>query len=336
MSVKTQHGTSITPITQRPGVDAFIRDSVASERSDCGLEQHMTEDNRTPVTVMGLGSMGRALAEAFIEAGHPTTVWNRSAGKAAPLVAKGAVHAAAIDDAVAASPLVIACLTAYDDTRQALEPAVAALDGCTLVTLNSGSPVGAREMAAWVTGYGARFLDGAIKNVPAAVGAQDTLLYYGGDKAAFDEYETTLKVLGGDTVHLGDEPDLAALYEMAVGGTLLPALVGFFQGAAVVQARGLEASTLVRFTVKWLEMISSLLPLLAQEIDSGDYSKPFSTVNVFHAGIAYDEQLGQEANIDVAWHAPLHDLLKRAVEAGHGDHSISALTEVLRKPAQPW
>ncbi|NGO12062.1 NAD(P)-dependent oxidoreductase [Streptomyces sp. HC44] len=294
----------------------------------------MTGDNRTPVTVIGLGSMGRALAEAFVAAGHPTTVWNRTPGKAAPLVAKGAVHAEAVEAAVAASPLVITCLTTFEDTQRALEPAAAALNGRALVTLNSGSPAGARETAAWATGHGARFLGGAVKNVPSAVGAPDTLLYYGGDRSVFDEYKTTLRVLGGDTVHLGDETDLAALYEMAVGGTLLPALVGFFQGAAAVQARGLDASTLVRFTIKWFEMINSVLPALAQEIDSGDYSKPASTVNLFLAGAAHDEELGKESNIDTAWHTPLHDLLKRAVEAGHGDHSISALVEVLRKPEQ--
>lgn len=294
----------------------------------------MTGDNRTPVTVVGLGSMGRALAEAFVGAGHPTTVWNRTPGKAAPLVAKGAVHAAAVEAAVAASPLVITCLTTFEDTQRVLEPAAAALDGRALVTLNSGPPAGARETAAWATGHGARFLGGAVKNVPSAVGAPDTLLYYGGDRSVFDEYETTLRVLGGDTVHLGDETDLAALYEMAVGGTLLPALVGFFQGAAAVQARGLDASTLVRFTIKWFEMINTVLPVLAQEIDSGDYSKPASSVNLFLAGAANDEEFCKESNIDTAWHAPLHDLLKRAVEAGHGDHSISALVEVLRKPEQ--
>ncbi|WP_158894753.1 NAD(P)-dependent oxidoreductase [Amycolatopsis anabasis] len=292
----------------------------------------MTGDNRAPVTVIGLGSMGKALAEAFIDAGHPTTVWNRTAHKAAPLVAKGAVHAETIEEAVAASPLIIACLTTYDDTRQALAPAAAALAGRALVTLNSGSPADARAMGAWATGHGARFLDGAIKNVPAAVGAPDTLLYYGGDRTVFDEYETTLKVLGGDTVHLGDETDLAALYEMAVGGTLLPALVGFFEGAAVLQARGLEVSTMVPFTAKWLEMINSVLPTFAQEIDSGNYADPMSSVNIFLAGTAHDEQLGEEANVDVTWRTPLNDLLKRAVEAGHGDHSISSLIEVLKKP----
>ncbi len=289
-------------------------------------------DNRTAVTVIGLGSMGAALAEAFIKAGHPTTVWNRTASKAAPLVAKGAVQAEAVEDAVAASPLVIACLTTYDDTRAALEPAGSALKGRALVTLNSGSPAGARETAAWALEHGARFLGGAIKNVPSAVGAEDTLLYYGGDKGVFDEFESTLRVMGGDTVFLGDDADLAALYEMAVGGTLLPALVGFFQGAAALQARGLEAASMVRFSVKWFEMINSVLPVFAEEIDAGDYSKPASSVNLFVAGAAHDAELGKEAGLDMEWHKPFHDLLQRAVEAGHGDHSISALTEVLKKP----
>jgi 3-hydroxyisobutyrate dehydrogenase-like beta-hydroxyacid dehydrogenase len=284
------------------------------------------------VTVIGLGAMGAALAEAFLDAGHPVTVWNRTARKAAPLVAKGAVHAGSAEAAVAASELVVACLTTYDATVEALGAAGGALAGRALVTLNSGSPAGARGMAAWAAERGARFLDGAVKNVPSAVGKPDTLLYYSGDRAVFEEYEETLRVLGGDTVHLGAEPDLAALYEMAVGGMLLPALMGFFQGAALVTARGLRAETMVRYSAKWLEMIASVLPSLAEEIDSGDYSEPASSLGLFHEGIAYDLELGAEADIDVSWHAPMHDLLRRAVAEGHRDHSISALVEVLRKP----
>lgn len=292
----------------------------------------MSGHHPVPVTVLGLGSMGSALADAFIGAGHPTTVWNRTASKAAPLVARGAVQARTVGEAVAASGLVVACLTTYEDTVAALETAAGVLEGRALVTLNSGSPAGARRMAAWAGGHGARFLDGAVKNVPAAVGAESTLLYYGGDRAVFEEFEAALRVLGGDTVHLGGDPDLAALYEMAVGGTLLPALVGFFQGAAALRARGLDAASMVRFSVKWFEMINSVLPGFAEEIDSGDYGDPASSVGMFLAGAAGDEEFAREAGLDVEWQKPLHELLKRAVEAGHGEHSISALTEVLAEP----
>ncbi|MFI2211411.1 NAD(P)-dependent oxidoreductase [Streptomyces sp. NPDC020141] len=292
----------------------------------------MAEDSRTPVTVVGLGSMGGALAEAFLAAGHPTTVWNRSPHRAARLVALGADHRTEIGEAVAASPLTVACLSAYDVTRRSLEAAGDALAGRTLITLNSGVPAEAREMAAWAAGRGARFLDGAVKNVPSAVGRPDTLLYYSGDRAVFDAYEPALRALGGDTVHLGPEADLAALYESAVGALLLPALLGFFEGAAMVTARGLEAGSMVRFSVKWLEMIGSILPVLAREIDTGEYGDAASSVGLFHDALASEELLGEEAGVDLSWHAPMNDLLRRAVAEGHREHSVSALVEMVRKP----
>ncbi|MGK5554093.1 NAD(P)-dependent oxidoreductase [Actinomadura kijaniata] len=292
----------------------------------------MTNTNAVPVTVLGLGLMGGALARAFLAAGHPTTVWNRTAAKAAPLVEAGARQAAAVEEAVAASPLVVTCLTDFDDTLQVLEPAAAAVAGRALVTLNTGTPAGARRTADWARGHGTRFLAGAVKDVPTAVGAPGTLLYYGGDRTVFDEYVTALRVLGGDTVYLGDQPDLAALYEQAVGATLLPALVGFFQGAAAVQARGLPVSSMVRFEARWLEMIAAELPALADEIDRGDYTRPRSTVGLFLAAVRGEEEFGREANVDTSWSRPLHDLLERAAAAGHRDHSIAALVEVLRRP----
>lgn len=283
--------------------------------------------NRTPVTVIGLGSMGRALAEAFVAAGHPTTAWNRTPGKVPP----GAVAAGSAAEAVAASPLIVACLSHYDATTEAL--ADADLSGRSVVTLNSGTPSGARRMGEWAVGRKARFLDGAIKNVPAAVGAADTQLYYSGDESVYAEHEATLRVLGGDTSLLGTDVDLAKLYEYAVGGTLLPALLGFFQGAALVTGRGRTAASLVPHTAKWLDMIASVLPTLADEIDRGEYTDPQSSVGVFHDAVPYDHEVTAEAGLDVSWHQPMHDLLRRAVEEGRRDQSIAALVELLREPA---
>ncbi|WP_236005004.1 NAD(P)-dependent oxidoreductase [Nonomuraea antri] len=286
----------------------------------------------TPVTIIGLGAIGTAVAKAYLEAGHPTTVWNRTPARAAALEELGAVRAATVQEAVAANTLIITAFTGFEAAREALEPAAAELAGRTLVTLNSGSPAGARETAAWAAEHGVDLLAGAIKNVPSAVGLPDTLLYYGGAKTVFDRHEATLRVMGGDTVHLGEEPDLAAVYELAVGGMLLPALLGFFQGAALVTSRGLEASTMVRFSQKWLEMIVHLLPSLAETIDTRDYDNPESALGLFHEGIAYDHELGREGGIDVSWQEPMHDLLRRAVAEGRADQSIAALIELLRKP----
>ncbi|GEN13393.1 hypothetical protein MFU01_84300 [Myxococcus fulvus] len=119
--------------------------------------------------------------------------------KAAPLLARGAIQRRDIEAALAASPLVITCLKTYDATLQVLAPAASTLAGRTLVTLNSGTPASARGRAEWARRHDLRFLDGAVKNVPDAVGKPDTLLLHSGDEAVFDEHRATLKVPGGDT-----------------------------------------------------------------------------------------------------------------------------------------
>ncbi|MGW4327630.1 NAD(P)-dependent oxidoreductase [Nocardia sp. NPDC004573] len=286
-------------------------------------------DRTTAVTVLGTGSMGYALAEALLAAGYSTTVWNRSPQRASALVAVGARQQLAVADAITASPLIITCLTTFQATRDTLTAADTELNGRTLITLNSGTPADARDFARWAAGRGARFLGGAIKNVPAAVGKPDTLLYFGGEPDIFDEHKETLRVLGGELVHLGAEPDLAALYESAVGATLLPTLLGFFEGAAILSARGLTARTMVPYSIKWLQMIESLLPVMAEEIDSEDYTRLGSSIALFHNAIGDDERLAAESGVDMSWHAPIHDLLHRAVAEGLGEQSITALVQLL-------
>lgn len=284
----------------------------------------------SPVTVIGLGSMGTALAHAFVGAGHPTTIWNRTAAKAEPLVAVGARAARSIEEAVAASPLVVTCLTDFDQTRKALEPATARLSGRDLVTLNSGPPSGARETASWAAERGARYVAGAVKDVPEAVGEPGTLLCYSGDAAAFAEQVATLRALGGDTVHLGEDPDLAAVYEMAVGGMLLPALMGFYQGAAALQSRGLTAESMVRFAEKWLDMIKAGLAASADQIDRRDYSEASSTIDLFLSLEAAEDDFARETGVDASWQKPAWDRVRRASELGYGDQEITAVTEILR------
>jgi len=57
-------------------------------------------------SMIGLGAMGSALVAAFLNRGLAVTVWNRSAEKADALVAKGALRAATVADAVAANKLI--------------------------------------------------------------------------------------------------------------------------------------------------------------------------------------------------------------------------------------
>ena len=157
-----------------------------------------------PMTVLGLGPMGFALAEAFVTAGHPTTVWNRTASRPAP---DGAARAETVRAAVTASKVVVVCLMDYDATRAVLTPTAQALTGRHVVNLTSGSPDAARELATWAQGHGITYTDGAIMTPTETIGTPAARILHSGHPT------DALTALGGDRTHLGEEPGRAAAYD---------------------------------------------------------------------------------------------------------------------------
>src|ERR1041385_5122373 len=103
------------------------------------------------VTVIGLGNMGSALARALQDApqGCAVSVWNRSPEKAASLVEKGTVLAPSAAAALAASPIILVCVTNYAAANGILAEAVTNLAGKVLVQLSTGSPQEARASETW-------------------------------------------------------------------------------------------------------------------------------------------------------------------------------------------
>ncbi|MFD0890186.1 NAD(P)-dependent oxidoreductase, partial [Streptosporangium algeriense] len=166
----------------------------------------MTHDHRVPVTVLGLGPMGQALAGAFLDNGHPTTVWNRTAGKAEALVARGATSADTPAEAVAASQLTVVCVIDYDAVHAIVEPAGQALKGRTLVNLTADTPDRARQTAAWAEENGVRYLDGAIMTPTVTIGGPEAVILYSGPQEVYQEHRAALEALGAGGVHLGAEP----------------------------------------------------------------------------------------------------------------------------------
>lgn len=105
----------------------------------------MNNSPETPVTVIGLGLMGQALAGAFLKAGHPTTVWNRTSARADRLVAEGARLVPTVGDALRAGSLTIICVTDYPAMRELLGARDVDLGGTMLIDLTSGSSAQAKE-----------------------------------------------------------------------------------------------------------------------------------------------------------------------------------------------
>ncbi len=285
------------------------------------------------VTVIGLGSMGSALAAALLDRGHPTTVWNRSPDKARPLVERGARLAATPQEAITASPLTIACVLDYEALHTVLDPAAGDLAGRTLVNLTSGSPEQAHEAVKWAGSHGAEYLDGAIMTTPPGVGDPAMMFLYSGSQQVFETHRPTLTALG-DPLYLGTDPGLASLYDAALLGLMWSTMTGWLHGTALVGAEGTPATDFPPVATRWLTAVAGFLTTYAPQVDAGRYPGDDATVDVQIAAIDHLIHAAAARGIDNA----LPELLKAAMEkagaAGHGQDSYASLIEVLRPPAR--
>ncbi|MEV1239177.1 NAD(P)-dependent oxidoreductase [Nonomuraea sp. NPDC050022] len=281
------------------------------------------------VTVIGLGLMGQALAGAFLRAGYPTTVWNRTAAKAEHLAAQGAKVADSVRDAVLASPLVVVCVSDYEAVRALLDPLGEELDGRVLVNLTSGTSLGARETAEWVTRRGGNYLDGAIMATPAAVGAEAVLLY-SGPRSAFDPHESALRSLGEGTTYLGDDHGLSALYDVAVLSLMWNILNGFLQGAALLGAAGVDATAFAPIASQGIETVNGWVSTYARQIDDGAYPAVDSTIDTHLAAMEHLIHESESLGVNAELPRFIKVLTDRAVADGHGGSGYAAMIEQFR------
>ncbi|WP_090935036.1 NAD(P)-dependent oxidoreductase [Nonomuraea jiangxiensis] len=285
---------------------------------------------RTPVTVMGLGLMGRALAGAFAAAGHPTTVWNRTPGKAAPLIASGVREAGTVEDAVGAGSLLIVCVRDYDAVQEILAPVSGALSGKVLVNLTSGASDEARALAGWAAEHGAGYLDGAIMMTPPGIGAPDTAILYGGSPELFAEHEQTLRVLGGATTHLSSDAGIPSLYDVALLGIMWGTFNSFMHSVALVGTENIAATDFLPFATDWLGGVASFMATYAQQIDKGEYVAGDATLETQVPPVGHLVHESRIRGIDAAIPEYTKALIEEAIARGHALDSYARIVEHFR------
>jgi 3-hydroxyisobutyrate dehydrogenase-like beta-hydroxyacid dehydrogenase len=291
----------------------------------------MTDKSHQPVSVLGLGPMGQALAAAFLAAGHPTTVWNRTPGKAAGLT--GAVIAASVAEAVAASPLVVVCVIDYDATDAILDSAAGELKGRTVVNLTADTPERARRTAEWAAARGIDYLDGAIMTPTVTIGGPDAVFLYSGPRSLYDAHTPTLAALGGSATHLGEDPGRAAAYDVALLGMFWTAMTGIMHAFALAKAENIAAADLAAFARGITDLLSPSLDGIAENIDSGNHPGTFAALASAVASLEHIIHASERHGLDAGLLRAAHALGRQAVDDGHGGDDYSRLADTLRTHA---
>lgn len=312
---------------------------VWAETSLVGMDTHPVAKTSapaapsTPVTLLGLGAMGTALARTWLAAGHPLTLWNRTHARAEALETEGAHIAATAAEAVAASRLIVVCL--LDDASVGAALADADLRGKDLVNLTTGTPADATARARWAEERGARFLDGGIMAVPPMIGHPESggYVFYSGDRALFEEHGATLAVPAA-TTYVGAEPGHAALHDVALLAAMTSMFAGITHAFALMRpAQDIAPTEFAPLLSGWLGAMGGAIDGVAAQLESGDYTEGVvSNLAMMSAGNATLLRTTREQGVSTELLVPFTELMSaRLAQGGHDDEGITGVVDLLRR-----
>ncbi len=163
----------------------------------------MTDSPQLSIAFLGIGIMGRPMAANLLAAGHRVTVWNRSPGKTAPLVAAGAREAATGSEAVADADVVFTMMSDGAAVGEVLfgpgggaGAAGALADGALVIDCSSIEPARARDHAVRLGAQGVGALDAPVSGGPSGAEAASLAIMVGGSEADYARGEPVLRTLG--------------------------------------------------------------------------------------------------------------------------------------------
>ncbi|MGB7437496.1 MAG: NAD(P)-binding domain-containing protein [Candidatus Acidiferrum sp.] len=288
------------------------------------------------VAVIGTGCMGSALASAIFKKGFSTTVWNRTAAKAAPLAELGLHIAPSILDAVKEADVVVVNINNYDSTKQLLRhPEIeSALRGKILVQLTTGTPDEAREMESWTRPHGIEYLDGAILGNPIDIGKPQVIALYSGSEELFHRLKPILLAFGDNAMFVGKQIGHASALDMAALAFGVGAMFSFLQGFIVYETENLPVEGYMQSIKGLLPVLETVFSGLLGTIRAKDYDHTQASLEVYAACPRELIKWCKDYGVDHSFADSQLSLIDKAIKSGKGPADFAYLYEIMKKGSE--
>ncbi|HEY3340248.1 MAG TPA: NAD(P)-binding domain-containing protein [Propionicimonas sp.] len=279
------------------------------------------------VAVLGLGTMGAAMARRISGAGLATTVWNRSAGRAGSFAEGPARVAADVAGAVAGADVVITMLFDAAAVEAVIAEALPAMARhaiwlqCSTVGMEATGRFAAAAAAA-----GIAFVDAPVlgTKAPAEAGTLTALL--AGSDEDLAAVEPVIAAIATKKVRAGDAAPAASALKLAMNAWIATITAGIAQSLTIAARLGLEPA-LVLEALHGAAADSPYAQLKGGAMLQGGFEAQFEVV-----GLLKDVRLAREATPGMPQHllAALDELYGAAADGGAAHADIAAVWQAFQ------
>jgi 3-hydroxyisobutyrate dehydrogenase len=250
------------------------------------------------VGFIGLGLMGKPMAQNLLRAGFPLVVWNRTRAKADDLVRAGAKLAATPSETAAQAGVLITIVSdppALDDVLWGAHGALEGLQpGSLLIDSSTVSPEMARRVAAECATLSVDFLDAPVTGGTWGAEKGELVFMVGGKAEVLERARPVLEAMGKKFFLLGTN---GAGQTMKLGMNLLLALEvnAFAEALALVTSAGVPAERLVEVMQSSMGR-APLLDVKAPLMLKGEFPASFP-LRLMHKDVRLALELSKENGV---------------------------------------
>lgn len=285
------------------------------------------------VAVLGLGTMGRAMAHNLVQAGFSVQVWNRSRARmqGLPFAARAAQTPR---EAAEGAEFVLTVLTdgaAVAEVATGEEGFLAALPpGSLWIQVSTVSHLDTRRLEGLAAQRGVGFLDAPVSGSRRQAEEASLVFLVGGADEDVRRAEPVLAALGQKAFHLGP-PGAGTAAKLAVNLLLALTTAGLAEAVLLAESLGVSRSAFLD-ALAVTPLASPYVRAKAELLRAGEYPPAFA-LRLMHKDLTLIRQAARAAAAPSPLGTAAEEMFARAVSAGLGDQDVMAVFSFLARDA---
>ena len=292
---------------------------------------------KTNISVIGLGSMGLALAKTLLKSDSKISVWNRTLSKSQDLNNKGVHVCLSPIEALQCSEIIIVCLSNYEAWRNIIDSNQIDMDLSkkTIVQLTSGSIEEVTDHSDWVKKHNGDLLEGAIISFPSEIGTKDSSIILAGNNEVIENCKDIISLLFPIHTNLGDNLIGPTVLSRALVSGGLAGLIGMMNGVAICQKADISLDHFKDiYTRRINSMIGQESKRIIDAIAAKDTKSTEASISAWGHGQAALLSISKTLDSNLDFQLALNSLFKQAIKSGLEDHDLSAMVKIFKMNKQ--
>ena len=281
---------------------------------------------------IGLGAMGRHMAQHLMKGGHQLGVWARRAESAAPLVAAGASRYDSPAALASVSEVVFTMVTASSDFEAVVTGPGGIIEGAkrgsVVVDMETISPAVARAVAGTLSAKGINMLDAPVSGGPMGAEQASLSIMVGGTLEVFERIKPLFACMGKTITRVGDS-GAGQITKACNQLALLVAAQGVAEALHLAGRLGADPAK-VREVMLGGVAASRVLDLFGKRMVERNYANGIDT-RLYHKDLGIVLELAREAGIASPGGAAVMQQINALMGQGRGEDDLAALITVLEQ-----